>query len=84
MRALIMGGCEDVTRVVTASLMAIFLFWLACTLSGCATWAHPAKGPKAFEADAYECQRDGAAIQDPWRAQSLYRRCMNLKGWREQ
>jgi hypothetical protein len=62
---------------------AIALAILAVLLVGCATWSHPYKDASAFEMDLYTCQVQAGPVQDPWRAQEMQRRCMQLKGWRQ-
>lgn len=54
----------------------------AILLTGCATWSHPSKGEAGFEADLYECQRDGAAVQDNLRRLFMEERCLKIKGWK--
>lgn len=58
---------------------------VAALLSGCApVWVHPTKTAAHWEQDAYECERDAAAVVDPYRSLEMRKRCMRVKGWREQ
>lgn len=63
---------------------ALALLLLCPALAGCTTWVHPTKTEADFERDAYECERDAAAVQDPIRLSLMRDRCMRVKGWRPQ
>jgi uncharacterized lipoprotein YmbA len=61
----------------------ILLIIAALLLAGCATWTHPTKkGQEALDADSYECDKDGAAVQDDLRRLVMKERCLKLKGWK--
>lgn len=57
---------------------------LCLLLAGCAqTYSHPTKSEADLQRDSYECERDTAAVQNMFRANDMYRRCMAVKGWRD-
>lgn len=57
---------------------------LCLLLAGCTTWVHPNKDEQAFNADRYECEKDAAAVRDPWQSMAMQTRCMQVKGWKAQ
>lgn len=56
-------------------------FVIVLMLYGCAQWKHPTKSEQEFHADAYECERDAAAVRDRMYAMEMRKRCMRTKGW---
>lgn len=63
---------------------------LALMVSGCATgmWTHPTNGQAQFNADAYECQKDGEQYAanlgfngNPLVVNDRARQCMAVKGY---
>lgn len=67
---------------IDAAKVLLLVLAIAVLTTGCATWTHPYKGAPAFERDAYECQREAAAVQDPYRALEMQKACLRLRGWR--
>lgn len=52
-------------------------------ISGCQTiWVHPNKSGSEYQGEAYQCERDTAAVQNIERANDMWNRCMRVKGWR--
>lgn len=61
--------------------IALLLFII---LGGCATWQHPTKNGNDFQRDRYACEKDNAATADTQRANSMWKLCMQIKGWTDQ
>ncbi len=63
-----------------------YLVVLLVLLTGCAPqmWVKPGGTNEAFQADAYDCERDAAPMQNRYQAALMIERCLQVKGWRKQ
>lgn len=62
------------------------LLLCAWVVTGCAIrMVNPAKSPREVASDGWDCQRDAsAAAAHPAHVRSLYRSCMQARGYTEQ
>ena len=62
--------------------MKLIVIALAVMLSGCGgPYSKPGGSSETFNRDWYECRRDAAAIEDPFRRIDMQDTCIRSKGW---